>query len=261
MRFDMHCHTKEGSPDGRISLAKYVSILKKKRYQGILITDHNSFKAYRYFKKKKDNPVFQNFTVLRGIEYDTIDAGHFIIIIPESVNLPLLEMRGLSVMALIEIVHFFGGILGPAHPCGEKYLSLCNTRRYRKNPDIMRKFDFVETFNSCESMASNAAAGILAKKYSLPGIGGSDAHKIECAGMAYTDFDASIRNESDLIAYIRSKKPVRSGGEYFHKTTRQRIGRLNHVLVYSFWAYNKSAALLRYFRRRLEVKNYRNKNA
>ena len=260
MRFDMHCHTKEGSPDGRISLSEYVSILKERNYQGMLITDHNSYKAYRYFIKNKDNPVFDNFTVLKGIEYDTINAGHILVIVPEYIKLPVLELRGLPVMALIEIVHFFGGILGPAHPCGEKYLSLCNTKRYHKDHDIIRHFDFIETFNSCESMASNAAARELAKRYFLPGFGGSDAHKSDCAGMAYTEFDASILNESDLIQYVREKQPIRCWGNYYHKTTKQRIGSLNHVLVYSFWVYNKAAALLRSIHRRMEIRSYHKKN-
>ena len=50
MKLDMHCHTKEGSPDGKLELLENISILKQKGYQGMLITDHNSYKAYRYYK-------------------------------------------------------------------------------------------------------------------------------------------------------------------------------------------------------------------
>ena len=103
----------------------------------MLLTDHNSYNAYRCYKKIKDEPVFKNFTVLKGIEYDTIDAGHILIIMPEYIKLPILELRGLPVAALIKIVHFFGGILGPAHPCGEKFLCFCRSKVYRKNPDIL----------------------------------------------------------------------------------------------------------------------------
>ena len=42
MRFDMHCHTKEGSLDGKATLREYVLNLKKKGYAGMLISDHNS---------------------------------------------------------------------------------------------------------------------------------------------------------------------------------------------------------------------------
>ncbi len=56
MKLDMHCHTKEGSPDGKLELLENIDILKQKGYQGMLITDHNSYKAYRYYKKLKKKP-------------------------------------------------------------------------------------------------------------------------------------------------------------------------------------------------------------
>lgn len=59
---------------------------------------------------------------------------------------------------LIFIVHKFGGILGPAHPFGEKYMSLGGTGFFKKNPDILDKFDFMETFNSCEPAQANMHA-------------------------------------------------------------------------------------------------------
>lgn len=256
MRFDMHCHTKEGSLDGKVTLAEQIALLKKKGYQGILITDHNSHNGYRYYLKHRNEPAFQDFTVLKGIEYDTIDAGHILVIMPEYIKLPLLELRGLPVGILAEIVHFFGGILGPAHPCGEKYLSLCNTRRFRKNPSILRLFDFMETFNACESPKSNAEAEALAKQHQLPGFGGSDTHKADGTGFGYTEFPENIFCESDLIRYIRSKHPVTSGGDYYHGTTKERIGSLNNILVYSFWFYNKAAALPRFFKRRMALQEY-----
>lgn len=256
MRFDMHCHTKEGSPDGRIGLTEQVRLLKQKGYHGILITDHNSYDAYRYYLKHKSEPVFQDFTVLKGLEYDTIDAGHILVIMPEHVRLPLLELRGLPVKLLTEIVHFFGGILGPAHPCGEKYLSLCGTKRYRKSPSILRNFDFIESFNACEFPESNAEAAALAQKLHLPEFGGSDAHKADGVGFGYTEFPDGIFSESQLIRYIQEKNSTCSGGDYYHGTTKERIGSLNNLLVYSFWFYNKAAALPRFFKRRLALREY-----
>ena len=93
MKLDMHCHTKEGSPDGKLALLENIALLKEKGYQGMLITDHNSYKAYRYYKKLADKP--DDFVVLKGIEYDTIDAGHMIIIMPTGAKLPILELGGL----------------------------------------------------------------------------------------------------------------------------------------------------------------------
>ena len=54
---------------------------------------------------------------------------------PEGVKMRLLEMRGMPVTMLIDFVHRHGGILGPAHPCGEKYMSFTNTKRYYRSPE------------------------------------------------------------------------------------------------------------------------------
>ncbi|MBD5460520.1 MAG: PHP domain-containing protein [Lachnospiraceae bacterium] len=252
-KFDMHCHTKEGSLDGKIHLEEYVSILKSKGYSGMLVTDHNSYEAYRHYTRHQSDEIFKDFVLLKGIEYDTIDAGHILVIMPEHTKLPLLELRGLPVSILIDLVHRFGGILGPAHPCGEKYLSLLNTRRYRKNPAILGEFDFMETFNACEAEHSNRQAAALAAKYNLPGFGGSDAHKTDCAGFGFTEFETPITCESELIAAVRAKACIRSGGTLYHGTTKEKIGRANDLLVYSFWLYNKTAGLMRCHQRHLAM--------
>ena len=43
MKLDMHCHTKEGSPDGKLELLENISILNLKGYQVMIITVHNSY--------------------------------------------------------------------------------------------------------------------------------------------------------------------------------------------------------------------------
>ena len=250
MHFDLHCHTKEGSLDGKVTLREYALLLKEKGYDGMLLTDHNSYNAYRCYKKIKDEPVFKNFTVLKGIEYDTIDAGHILIIMPEYIKLPILELRGLPVTALIKIVHFFGGMLGPAHPCGEKFLSFCRSKVYRKNPVILKDFDFLESFNACESPDSNHKAHELAQHYGLKEFGGSDSHKTDAIGFAYTEFEDSIFTESDLIRALKKKSHITCGGHYYHGTTKEKIGVFNNILVYSFFFYNKAAGLFRSHKRK-----------
>ena len=83
MKLDMHCHTKEGSIDGTMPLLENIKILKDKGYQGMLITDHDSYHAYEYWEKLTDKP---DFVVLRGIEYDTFEAGHIIVIMPSGID-------------------------------------------------------------------------------------------------------------------------------------------------------------------------------
>lgn len=251
MKLDMHCHTREGSPDGKVGLLENIKILKQKGYHGMLITDHDSYKAYRYYKKLAEKP--EDFVVLKGIEYDTIDAGHMLIIMPTDVKLPILELRGLPVLLLIEIVHRYGGIIGPAHPCGEKFLSIRNTLREKKAGNIYKKFDFIEGYNACEDADSNMRAMRIAEEYNLPCFGGSDSHKVDCAGFGYTILQENISDETDLINYIRSGKPTMAGGIHYEHTTKAKLGRANKVLVYSFWLYNKASALIRRKARNLEL--------
>lgn len=247
----MHCHTREGSPDGKLTLLENIAILKQKGFQGMLISDHNSYKAYRYYSKLKKKP--EDFVVLKGIEYDTLNAGHILVIMPTGVNLPILELRGLPLLLLIEIVHFYGGILGPAHPCGERFLSICNTLRGKLSEHIYRRFDFVEGYNACEDADSNMSAMALAKKYDLPCFGGSDSHKEDCAGLGYTILQEDITCETDLIHYIRAGKKTMIGGRHYAHTTKAKLGRVNNVLVYSFWIYNKFLALVRRKARNFEL--------
>lgn len=199
MKIDMHCHVREGSVDSRVSLDEYITTLKEKGFDGMLITDHDTYHGYRHWKYHMKGKVHEDFVVLKGIEYDTLDAGHIICIMPEGVKMRLLEVKGLPVSVLIDFVHRHGGILGPAHPCGEKYLSFTNTSRFYKSPELIKRFDFIEAFNACESAESNEGARKLAEKYKKPGIGGSDAHRPDCIGTGYTILPERVTCETELI--------------------------------------------------------------
>ena len=94
MKFDMHCHTQEGSLDGKVALEQYIHLLKDKGFNGMLVSDHNSYNGYRKYRDALKKEL-KDFVVLKGIEYDTIDAGHILVIMPENVKLLLLECRGL----------------------------------------------------------------------------------------------------------------------------------------------------------------------
>ncbi|MCI9219485.1 MAG: PHP domain-containing protein [Lachnospiraceae bacterium] len=255
MKFDMHCHTKEGSLDGKVPIEEFVRVLKEKGFDGMLVTDHDSYKGYRSWRERRADGGQEDFLVLKGVEYDTIDAGHILVIMPENVKLKILELRGLPVQFLTEIVHKNGGILGPAHPCGERYLSITNTRKHKNRLAVMDRFDFLEGFNACESPESNATAMEIAARYDKPVFGGSDAHKPDCVGLAYTEFQEPVRCESDLIRLVREKgrQACACGGEHYMGTTKEKMGRMNSLLVQSFWFYNHLASLMRARKRRREL--------
>ena len=78
-------------------------------FDGFMISDHNSYKGCRAWDAiRKKSKKYKNLTVIRGLEYDTRDAGHILVIMPDEVYLPILRIRGMSCKALIKIVHSLG---------------------------------------------------------------------------------------------------------------------------------------------------------
>lgn len=251
MKVDMHCHTGEGSVDANVSITQYIEKLIERGFGGMLVTDHGTWSGYNYWKENVKGKWFPDFKVFRGMEYDTYDYGHFIVIMPEDSYVSILELRGLTLRKLIKIVHFYGGILGPAHPCGEPFLSFNNTkfRLMGEKDRLLRNVDFIEIYNACESTKSNTAAKRLAVQYDIPGIAGSDAHSVGCVGMGYTRIPDRIDKESELIQFIKAGPKIRYGGARYRHTTKDKLGKWNKGLVASFYLYNKIAALLHFPKR------------
>ena len=74
--------------------------------------------------------------------------------------------------------------------------------------------------------------------------GGSDSHKPDCVGRGYTILPEPVTCETELISLIHKKTPFKAGGVLYNKTTKEKIGKINKLLVYSFWVYNKSGELV-----------------
>ncbi|MDO4834187.1 MAG: CehA/McbA family metallohydrolase [Bacillota bacterium] len=202
MRFDMHCHTKEGSIDSKVSVRSFADSFLKLGYDGFMISDHNSYRGCREWDAIADEPQYRNLTVIRGIEYDTKDAGHVLVIMPDGVYLKMLKIRGMRAEKLISTVHRLGGILGLAHPYGAASSSAMGFTLM--NMDLVEKFDFIEAFNTCEFAESNRKAVELAAAYDKPCFAGSDSHVTDYIGMAETVTDCDIRSNNDLIHAVKS---------------------------------------------------------
>ncbi|MEG1458497.1 MAG: PHP domain-containing protein [Acetivibrio sp.] len=251
MKLDMHCHTKEGSIDAKVGIKEYIEKLKKLGFDGMLITDHNSYKGYDYWEntEKSKDP----FVVLKGIEYDTKDAGHIIAVLPEGVYSKLLELRGMTVMQLEKVVHKLGGILGPAHPYGNGFFAVMNTKIGKKNKELVQKFDFIEAFNACTKPFANEKAKALARNYKKTMFSGSDAHRETVIGTAFTEFFREINNNDDLIAYVKGNVEAKLGGEGIWKETnriREWFGK------WGYWIYNKLGTFIRKYSRKKEFHKF-----
>lgn len=174
LKFDLHCHTKEGSIDSKVSVAEFADRFMELGYDGFMISDHNSYKGCKAWDAIKNDPKYRNFTVIRGIEYDTKDAGHILVILPDGIYPRVLRIRGLKCSTLIKLVHSLGGILGPAHPFGVATSSAMGFKKMKMS--YIKHFDFIETFNTCEFVNSNHLAKDLADRFDMPSFAGSDAH-------------------------------------------------------------------------------------
>lgn len=252
MKFDLHCHTKEGSLDAKTAIANYVRRLKNLGFDGMLVTDHNSYKGFDSWDQKTND-----FVVLKGIEYDTIDAGHFLVILPDHVKLSLLKVRGLSVYQLERIVHKFGGILGPAHPFGSGKASLMNTKSAKAGRKLFETFDFVESFNGCEPVLSNVRAKAFAKRYHKISLGGSDAHRLSIVGCAFTIFKEPIRSNDDLIQLVKSGIQPQIPDVWTKVLQKENSWAHDFFIYTGYWIYHHVLTFINYPRRWRALRRYR----
>lgn len=244
MKFDMHCHTKEGSIDAKVSVRDYITKLAKEGFDGMLVTDHNSYNGYREFQKIAQSLHLEKpFTVLKGIEYDTRDGGHVIAVLPDCINDAFLEIRGMTLVQLEKLVHGKGGILGLAHPYGPGFFAFTNTRFGKRHKEFLNKFDFVETFNACTRPWANMCADKLANHLKKTKTAGSDAHKPSVVGAAYTEFGQKILSNNDLIRAIKEGAVKSHGGIILKEMEKETNVVLQKSANAGYWIYNKLGAL------------------
>lgn len=230
-KYDLHCHVSEGSDDSKVNAKSYIEKLIELGFTGFLITDHNTYKGYEYAIKELASN-YNDFYILKGIEYSTVDAGHILVIMPDGFSLEDIDVKSRKLIDLIEYVHSKNGILGPAHPCSEPYLSIFNCKSYKNNYDILKQFDFIEVLNAGEKEEENSKAKELAKKYNLPTIGGSDSHHLEHCGLSYAEFNTIIKNNDELIDYIRNKKEIVVNGKYYKNYDREKYDRFGSIAYF-----------------------------
>lgn len=261
MKFDLHCHTKEGSPDAKIPVKDYIMYLIDMGYDGMLITDHNSYKGYDYYKKHVQSwNLKRPFVVLCGIEYDTLDGGHMLVIMPDHVKSRVLENRGMTTEDLVTYVHALGGIVGPAHPYGNGFFAYMHTNAAKKAYRIGRpfdEFDFIETFNSCTHPACNAKAALLAKRYHKPMFAGTDAHRKGVLGTAFTIFPYHIASNDELILAIKNHVRTSVTTEPLPGAFVKQPWPVRDMLIWAYFFYNKLGALFHIRARRKHLKSFK----
>lgn len=242
MKLETHLHTKEGSIDSIVSVVETVEKLKEKGYEGMIVTDHNSYDG---FNEVKDHYI-KDFVIIKGIEYDTSDGGHMLIILPSNTkNADIFTHKGMKIKDTVEVVKSLGGIIGPAHPFDYYKLGLMNNAKWFKNADIIKEFDFVESFNACGSLVGNSKSKALAKVYNKPTFGGSDSHKHASVGLAHTILPEYVNNEDELISLVKRMQygDTIVDGEYYKGKTSDKLGVIYDIGVKTFYGIGRASSL------------------
>lgn len=241
MKIETHLHTKEGSSDSMVSLKDTINILKGKDYDGMIVTDHNSYNGY--YSAKQD--VDDGFVIIKGVEYDTSDAGHMLIILPSDADNEIFTHKGMNIDSTIKIVNSLRGIIGPAHPFDYYRLGMLNNVKWLKNINILNNFDFIEGFNACGSVIGNYKSAVLAQLFNKPMFGGSDSHRKESVGKAHTILPERIKNADELIDLVKSMKhgDTEVYGEVFEGTSKEKLGILYDIGVRVFYGIGLASGL------------------
>lgn len=197
MRIDLHVHTAY-SADSKIGIKQLLKWSSKQtKLDGIAITDHDSIEGYRQLKKSGINN--DDFLIIPGIEI-SYPQGHILI-------LDITEEPSKLIMTTEEVIDFAreqGGLIIIAHPY-----------RFNGLRDIAENFpgDAIEILNPTASNEENRSAKLLAQSRNLPGIAGSDAHRIEDIGRVSNNIQAS--NEvGDITKAIKEGKVEINSGSF-----------------------------------------------
>jgi predicted metal-dependent phosphoesterase TrpH len=210
LKYDLHMHTIY-SRDGAIRPADAIRIAKKRRLDGIAITDHGTIRGGLAAKKLKPKDI----DVICGAEIKT-DRGDVIgLFLNEEINTVGHE-------EVIEAIHGQGGVAIIPHP-----FDGIRGSAFRLTDHDHNMMDAVEVLNArCILKRSNAMADEYATRYGVCKVGGSDAHfgaEIASAGTLVPEGEGvmdAIR-KGRTMAYGRCSLPL------FHVlTTALRVERL-----------------------------------
>ncbi len=158
MIVDLHIHSKY-SGDSIIEPITILKTAKKKRLNGVAVTDHLTIKGGIEALKLNKDP---DFLVIVGSEIETDNKEDIIGLFLNE------DIRSRLATEVIDEIRAQGGIAFWAHPFREGKNLL--------RSDLIERVDLIEGFNSKTSASRNKLAQRLAYQYKKPLVGTSDAH-------------------------------------------------------------------------------------
>jgi predicted metal-dependent phosphoesterase TrpH len=197
MKVDLHVHTSPRSPCSVMRPEEAVREAARLGLDAICLTDHHRLWGRDELDRLED---LANLRVFGGTEITTTDGD--ILVFGLSVAPPYLVPIG----DLRRQVVADGGILIAAHPFRGVWLQEMGEGNLGSPPAALRVLDYVdavEVCNGCLSEAENAAAARAAEQLGLPGVAGSDAHRIDEIGRCVTVLERRVDDVVELVALLR----------------------------------------------------------
>lgn len=192
--FDLHVHS-HYSRDCKSNPKSIIKEAERRGLSGLAITDHNTTDFHHKVRIETD------LLIIPGIEVST-NKGHII-----GLGIKSTIPKRLSIEETIEKILEFGGEVIVPHPFDITRKGI--GKRIFKLEKI-----FVETQNgSCWLQYFNNRAKNFARRKNFPETGGSDSHRIQDVGMAYTICSKGIESIDDLLESIRRRK-TKGGGAH-----------------------------------------------
>jgi len=185
IRADLHVHT-IFSPDSSIPPKTLVETLLVHPFiKAVAVTDHNTVRGY--FKVRELAAAYPDLLIIPGVEVSTVEGDVILLGVAEVPPQPW------TVENVIDFAHSRGGLVVAAHPY----------RAYGLG-DSAKKYsiDAVEVLNGGCPRQLNMLAEKLTKAMGLPGVGGSDAHRVDELWTVYTEIQAST-NLDDVLRAIK----------------------------------------------------------
>jgi predicted metal-dependent phosphoesterase TrpH len=195
MKFDLHMHTRRHSPDSSIDPIALVRRAVEVGLDGVVITEHDYLWPDDELRELRE--AAPGLVVLSGIEVSGRDGD----LLVYGVSNPFTLRRSTPWVDLCREVHRQDGTAVAAHPYrwGQRF------ERILRDPQVT--LDGIEAMtNNMDDELRRRAAGVLRDWPELAGLGSSDAHEVGVVGACFTEFDADIRTNADLVAAIRSRR-------------------------------------------------------
>jgi predicted metal-dependent phosphoesterase TrpH len=196
MKFDLHLHTSRHSPDSQMDPPEMLRRARELGLDGLVITEHDWLWTEEELEVLR--ALAPDLVVLSGIEVTT-RQGHFL---AYGATNPFALPRGIGVAEMCREVHRQGGAVVAAHPFrwGQPFREILQ----RERPEL----DGLEAMsNNMDEECRRQTAEVL-RATGLTGLGNSDAHHEDTLGVCYTEFDAVIRDNRDLVEAIRARRAV-----------------------------------------------------